>query len=188
MPVTILPIAALPTDPDPILRRVLVEQALRANIILLAQTIPFIANAYTRERLPDEKNDDIALTTTLDQITQLPVTNVMEIVLTDFDESEYTGGDNTQLIFYYDITWDKEFVDKYVSDNPADDLNSTDAFNAGLMMFGYTLKKNPQLGYDNVTHRYLQGREGGLALDDETLGRFHTIRMSLDVVVSGTDL
>jgi hypothetical protein len=168
----------LPTDP------VEMEAAICARIVAIFKSVPGVGQAWERERLVTLPEGDEDISTTLDPVTNLPRTDIIQVSLESITEGEYTDDVHTKITLRYRMTYDLEFADEWKKEGLAFP-NSTAQFKAVLMRSRKKFKEARQLGYNNVWHSLLQMERAGLTFDDETGGRFHAADWTLAVTVSG---
>lgn len=166
------------------------EQALRQAIYETLMSVDLIqdhVNVHKRERFPDNKEDDEQVSTVPDLVnSDLLMTSIIQICMPTITEIEYTGDTCTKLTLTYPITFDFGVKDEWNQSNgPLEITNSSDFALAVYLKARKKFKDNRTLGYDNVSHDYLQQDNAGTVEDEETNGRLHTADWSLTVHCTG---
>lgn len=145
---------------------------------------------WTRNRFPDSDEEDIQVTTRPNPVmpSQL-LTSVIEIGVPTVEESAYTGYESTQLEFTYPIGYEQQLVDQFNDPtNVCRFKNTRDLVMAVFMLAGGAIKRNFNLGYTNVSHKYLQQVSSVTIEDDKSSDKAHIQDWSLTVqVTSVTD-
>lgn len=161
------------------------EQAIRGRIRDILQSVPIMGHVHVRERFPESDDEDKALTTVADPVSDgRLMTNVVMVGIPTVEEHEYTGDGSTQLNFTYPITFDLEVVDEWVKEG-LEFKNSQDLAIAIYLRARRAFKLSRDLGFDNCVHDYLQQVQAGTVEDEETRGKWHAVDWSLTVKVTG---
>lgn len=172
--------SVLPPDP------VQMEQTIAGTIKDILLSVPEIADyvrVYTRERFPDNEEDDLDLSTVPDPVNDdLAMTSIIQIGMPTVQEIEYAGNCGSQLNFSYPITFDLGVKDVWDTTGvPLLYPNSRELAMAIYMRARKAFKDNRTLGFDNCLHEYLQQEGTGVVEDEESGGRLHVADWSLTV-------
>ncbi|MEP6756381.1 MAG: hypothetical protein ABJA67_12830 [Chthonomonadales bacterium] len=147
-------------------------------------SVPIIASlvqVHSRERFPDNEEDDITLSTVPDLVNaDMGMTSIIQIGAPTVEEYEYTGDTSTHITFSYPITFDLSVKDKW-NDVTLEFQNSSDLAMAIYMRARTEFKKDRTLGFTNCSHEYLQQENAGVVPDEESGGRLHMADWSLTV-------
>lgn len=121
-----------------------IEGALRAAIVARLTPITNIGNVHSRDRLPNEDEDDVALVTEPDTETQEPSVRVAMVQPLGFPNTSDNTDQKVLVPFRYSIKVVHEFVDAR-----ADGSNSTDEFIGVICDIADSFDNFRSLGYDN---------------------------------------
>lgn len=176
--------SVLPVDP------VLAEQSLAGairDVFLLVPEIVQYVKVHTRERFPDNEEDDLDLSAVPDPVNAaMTMTSIIQIGMPTVEESEYAGRCGTQLNFTYPITFDLGVKDVWDTTGvPLVYPNSRALAMAIYMRARKEFKNNRTLGYENCIHEYLQQEGTGVVEDEESGGRLHVADWSLTIKCTG---
>lgn len=172
-----LHIAAIPSD------LVGAEKAIRGAIRNIIAGIPYMGNAYDVERWPETDNEEEAVTTVPDPVSEaLRHTNCFEIGVPDVGVTEFTGDKCVSIRLAYPLSYTLGVQDSWASpDFPF--ANSSDMFIAMYFNALRALAQKRTLGFANVFCELLQQPNAGTLANERGEALSHVADWLLVVTV-----